>query len=268
MLSVLARWRRGGTVQEDGAHRPPAHEAVHALFRGSTISGHASTICGDERPRRHPRRCVTNYACNRRALLQEWLTRMEIIAHGLWATAAAITAKRSTDARLRIGWMVWWGVFPDVLAFGPSIAAGLWLGLAGILNTGHGHVRLVHVGPPLYPAAHSLIVFLVVFGTAAILARRIVFEMLGWLLHILIDIPTHSLRYYATRFLWPMSDFRIDGIAWWTPWFWASTYGALVAVYFLIWKKGWLSRARSPEDAESFTGANQGGAQASATNRE
>jgi hypothetical protein len=41
--------------------------------------------------------------------------------------------------------------------------------------------------------------------------------MLGWLLHIAIDIPTHSFRYYATRFLWPVSDFRIDGIAWRTP---------------------------------------------------
>jgi len=36
-----------------------------------------------------------------------------------------------------------------------------------------------------------------VFGTATILTRRIVYEMLGWLLHILIDIPTHSFGYYA-----------------------------------------------------------------------
>ena len=79
--------------------------------------------------------------------------------------------------------------------------------------------------------------FLLVFGIATILTRRIVFEMMGWLLHILIDIPTHSFRYYATRFLWPVSDYRIDGIAWWTPWFWAATYAALVLVYFVLWKK-------------------------------
>ena len=60
--------------------------------------------------------------------------------------------------------------------------------------------------------------------------------MLGWLLHIVIDIPTHSLRYYATRFLWPVSDYRIDGIAWWTPWLWVTTYGALGVVFFLLWK--------------------------------
>ncbi len=90
------------------------------------------------------------------------------------------------------------------------------------------------------------------FGLVSILARRIVFEMLGWLLHILIDIPTHSLRYYSTRFLWPVSEFRIDGIAWWTPWLWAATYAALVAVYVLMWRRGLLSPVwLSEKDAQA-----------------
>ncbi len=59
---------------------------------------------------------------------------------------------------------------------------------------------------PLYQAVPSLIGFLMVSGIAASLTRLIVFEMLGWLLHILIDIPMHSFRCYATRFLWPASD--------------------------------------------------------------
>ena len=61
---------------------------------------------------------------------------MEIVAHGLWAAAAAITAKRSAKTRVHVGWAVWWAAFPDVLAFGPAIAAGLWLRLAGGPNTG------------------------------------------------------------------------------------------------------------------------------------
>ena len=86
--------------------------------------------------------------------------------------------------------------------------------------------------------------FLLVFGITTILARRIVFEMLGWLMHILIDIPTHGFSYYATRFLWPVSDCRIDGIAWWKPWFWAVTYRALRVVYFQLWKREWISSVR------------------------
>ena len=172
---------------------------------------------------------------------------MEIVAHSLWAAAAAITAKRSTKVRVHVGWTVWWAAFPDVLAFGPMVAAGLWLRLAGDPSAGGHGLPRVHIGLPLYPAGHSLIVFLLVFGITTILARRIVFEMLGWLMHILIDIPTHSLDYYATRFLWPVSDYRIDGIAWWTPWFWAATYGALGVAWFVIWRKGWILPVRQGE---------------------
>ena len=62
---------------------------------------------------------------------------------------------------------MWWAAFPDVLAFGPSVVAGVWLRFAGGANPGSadGHVLPhVHIGLPLYQAGHSLIVFLVVFA--------------------------------------------------------------------------------------------------------
>ena len=164
---------------------------------------------------------------------------MEIVAHGLWASAVAILANRSSKRRISVGWAVWWAAFPDVLAFGPSVVAGVWLRFAGAANPGsaEGHVLPhVHIGLPLYQAGHSLIVFLVAFAIVTLLAHRVVFEMLGWLMHIVIDIPTHSLSYYATRFLWPVSDYRVDGVAWWTPWLWVTTYAALGAVFLLLWK--------------------------------
>ncbi len=164
---------------------------------------------------------------------------MEVVAHALWASAAVITARRGTKASIPVGWTVWWAAFPDVLAFGPSFAAGLWLRLMGDPSSASadGHILPhAHIGLPLYPAGHSLIVFLLVFALAMLLARRVVFGMLGWAMHIVVDIPTHSLSYYATRFLWPVSDYRVDGIAWWTPWLWAATYAALGAVFLLLWK--------------------------------
>jgi hypothetical protein len=168
---------------------------------------------------------------------------MEIVAHGLWGAAAAITSKRLRLARPRFGWALWWSVFPDVLAFGPTLAAGLWFRLAGGSNAGtdHGHLLPhIHLGLPLYQIGHSLVVFLIAFGIITILSRHVLYAMLGWLLHIGIDIPTHSLSYYATRFLWPVSDYRVDGIAWWTPWFWTATYVVLGVMYFLLWRNGWL----------------------------
>jgi hypothetical protein len=167
---------------------------------------------------------------------------MEIVAHGLWAAAGAITVSRATTIRLRTKWAVWWGLFPDVLAFGPSIIAGVVLLLIGgreVIAPGAPHVQLALW---LYPAAHSLVIFTLAFAVVIIVARRVVWEMLGWLLHILIDIPTHSYSYYATRFLWPVSDVRVDGVSWWTPWFWGVTYAALAVVYAALWRKGWLKR--------------------------
>ena len=171
---------------------------------------------------------------------------MEFVAHSLWTAAAGITINKSTHRRVRVPWMVWWGIFPDVLAFGPSVVLGLVLWATGSLQPHAGggfHVPRVRLGLPLYPAAHSLVIFLIAFAITSLLARRLVLELLGWLLHILIDIPMHSYSYYATRFLWPISEYRIDGIPWWTPWLWVWTYVGLAAVYFVLWKKDWLSKA-------------------------
>lgn len=178
---------------------------------------------------------------------------MDDLAHGLWAGAAAIFAKRTAGVQVRILPFVLWATFPDVLAFGPGIAAGLWLRLTG--GTGYaepahgGHFHHVHIGLPLYPIGHSLLIFAGVYCLCSLVARRPVVSPLGWLLHILIDIPTHSYRYYATRFLWPLSDYRFDGVAWWTPWLLWCTYGSLALVYLLMWRKGWLgSTTRSSSE--------------------
>ncbi|MCB0032767.1 MAG: hypothetical protein KDE51_02010 [Anaerolineales bacterium] len=45
----------------------------------------------------------------------------------------------------------------------------------------------------------------------------------AWLLHIFIDIPTHSREPWGPRVLWPFSNFAMDG------WSWADTLAAFVA---------------------------------------
>src|ERR1017187_5083943 len=130
-----------------------------------------------------------------------WGSNMDIIAHGLWAAAGATTVRKSAHARMRVGWTVWWAMFPDLLAFGPPVTIGLWLLLTGgasFRSMRGGHLPHVGLVVPLYPVGHSLIVFLLVFAVTSLIARRVVLELLGWLSHILIDIPTHSFRYYAT----------------------------------------------------------------------
>ena len=106
---------------------------------------------------------------------------MEIIAHGLWAAAAAIGARRSGLVRIQVHRTVGWTVFPDVLAFGPSLAAGLWLKVSGgPAPSAEGHLLPhVHLGLPLYPIGHSLVIALLVFGVASLTARDFVIELFG-----------------------------------------------------------------------------------------
>ena len=88
-------------------------------------------------------------------------------------------------------------------------------------------IREVPIQDPLKPRANNG------HGLVSLLARRPVIGMLGWLLHILIDVPTHSKAYYATKIFWPLSDWGFDGIPWWNRWFWALNPPAMKRVLAL-----------------------------------
>ena len=69
----------------------------------------------------------------------------------------------------------------------------------------------------LYNITHSLVVFALVFALLLVLAKKPVWIVAAWGLHILIDIPTHSLSLFPTPFLWPISNIRVDGLGWHNP---------------------------------------------------
>ncbi len=83
-----------------------------------------------------------------------------------------------------------------------------------------------------------LIIFVAVFAIVWFLLRRPVWELGGWFLHILIDIPTHSYKFFPTPFLWPVSDLKIDGISWGTQWFMILNYGSLLILYIVLSRPG------------------------------
>jgi hypothetical protein len=190
---------------------------------------------------------------------------MDTLAHGLWATAAAKANNRFAQRKFRIGWFVFWGVLPDLFSFTPAVAWLLWQVI--IEGIPFAKVPRPELLPPevrmtfpvfrlsnaLYHLSHSLIIFAVIFllvwgirrywlksrqavpmNGSLMSAGGPYWEMTGWMLHILIDIPTHTRRLYPTPFLWPLSDFTIDGISWGRPWFLALNYSSLLIVFLLL----------------------------------
>jgi hypothetical protein len=184
---------------------------------------------------------------------------MDIVAHGLWAAAAARGARMKTGRPISVGWTTVWGVFPDLFAFSIPVTLALWNRLTGVAphsaHAGPHGVPHLHLAGQLYRISHSLVIFAVVFGLVWLLARRPALAMLGWPLHILIDIVSHSARFYPTPFLWPVSSYRFGGIFWGNRWFMLANYTALTVVWLLLWRSA--RRARRVARASSYTG--QGG---------
>lgn len=191
---------------------------------------------------------------------------MDIFAHGLWTAAAAKAAngklQRANRKLLNVWWAAFWGIFPDLFAFAIPFVWIAWGFISGNLTTAD-IPRPHQVEPPadgklytvmrlassLYSISHSAIIFISVFVLVWLIARRPIYEMGGWLLHILIDIPSHSYQFYPTPVFWPLSDWKFHGISWATPWFMILNYSALAIVYLILWRKKKGAREANPNPA-------------------
>ena len=161
---------------------------------------------------------------------------MDILAHGLWTTAAGVVGQKNLKQRLHLGWLAAWGVLPDLVVFTIPASVRIWRLLTGasrtLLPDGRGpHFEWVW---GFYNLTHSALVFAICFAAFWLLVQKPVLEMLGWAIHIIIDVFTHS-GLFAIKFLWPVSSIHVDGKRWETPWFLAANYAALASLYLWLW---------------------------------
>ena len=158
---------------------------------------------------------------------------MDIISHGLYGGA---TVGRKSKKSF---WLAFFfGIAPDLFSFGIFTAA-MVLGLVSGPDWHSG-------GPPdpslvpqyvhsLYNVTHSFITFGLAFGLVWIYRKKPLMEMCGWGLHILVDIFTHSEKFFPTPFLWPISDFHVNGHSWGTPEIFIPNVILLAVIYGYWW---------------------------------
>lgn len=167
---------------------------------------------------------------------------MDILAHMLWANYGARVGNKKLEKKkkplISLGWVTFWGVFPDLFAFGIPMV----LAIPNFIKNGFSMGRPEVFGLPanLYQYSHSLVIWAAVFCIMWIIFKRPRLALLGWALHILIDIPSHSATFYPTPFLFPISEYRfVDGISWANPWYMIINYSLLliVTLYFFLSKK-------------------------------
>lgn len=153
---------------------------------------------------------------------------MDTLSHGLYGGVAfGRKSKVSYWKAFTIG------LAPDLLSFG-IFTAGTVLGLVSGPDWSGGPPdpsaipEYVH---QLYNVTHSLIVAGLVIAFVWYVLKKPMVELFAWPLHILVDIPTHSSAFFPTPFLWPVSDYRFDGVSWGTPYVFYTNLAILAILY-------------------------------------
>lgn len=172
---------------------------------------------------------------------------MDIFAHILWANAGArganAIAEKQGNKKFKISpfWTGFFGVAPDFFAFTIPFLIVIYNSIFG--ESSFSEFGRHHIANPsgfdlaayLYQFSHSIIIFTLVFILVWVISRRPRWELLGWLLHILIDIPSHSAGFYPTPFLFPISDYKfLYGVSWANIWYMIINYSLLALVWFTI----------------------------------
>ncbi|MFM9882584.1 MAG: hypothetical protein ACKVQT_06110 [Burkholderiales bacterium] len=175
---------------------------------------------------------------------------MDILSHGLWALAGGeVLRRRGYLTKKALGVTVLLAVLPDLIQLIPVIAWCIWAKAS--MTSLVSYALAVPATEPRFPdsvmfyayhlyfAMHSVIAVGLVTLVTLASNPRWVFPLLGWWLHIAIDVPTHSHEYYMTPFLYPLTNRGFDGVPWNTPWLLA------LDVCFLLIAGVWVLRRRS-----------------------
>lgn len=156
---------------------------------------------------------------------------MDTLAHGLYGVALAAKSK---NEKLMFAAAVS-GMMPDVLVYGSAFVQ---LGIAGgwkfITDP---NPAALSVPVSLYYYTHSFLTVLVLAGVLYLIKKKWVILALPYALHIFFDIFLHC-GLFATRFLYPLSDFHICGVNYADHWWaWEANYGVLVLIFWWIYRK-------------------------------
>ena len=165
---------------------------------------------------------------------------MDIFSHGLYGGVAFGRKSRRDYLTAFL-----FGVGPDLLSFGFFfLAIGLGIESWPVGNfTPPGAKVIPEYIHFLYGITHSLVIYAIFFAILYLLGKKkFAWLTLGWPLHILVDIPTHSNGFFPTPFLWPLSDFSVNGIPWAHPVIFIPNLIVLIVLYAYWYKK----RKRGP----------------------
>ncbi|MCH7731763.1 MAG: hypothetical protein IIA61_00150 [Candidatus Marinimicrobia bacterium] len=121
------------------------------------------------------------------------------------------------------------GAMPDLVSFGPFLVIRI---LSGTIEPGPPPLEIIPGWVSMnYNFSHSFVIAFLSIGIVAIFSKSIAFAMLGWLFHILLDFPFHTLDYFPVKIFWPLSSFVVDGISWGQPLVWLPNLAGITMLF-------------------------------------
>ena len=155
---------------------------------------------------------------------------MDTFSHTLWG-------KGLFGYRKYGKWALLFGALPDLLSFGLYFIVRF---ITQGVSMEFGKPTLASIPNwvfIMYDISHSWVIaflFIIIFLQ---INKEICFPMLAWPFHILLDFPFHSKEYFPTPILWPISDYRFDGIPWSNPYVWFGNIAFIIILFVYRTKK-------------------------------
>ena len=119
-----------------------------------------------------------------------------------------------------------YGMLPDLISFGPYVIYQLFTGINFNI---HDVPKWVHKN---YNLGHSIFFWICLYFLIYLLSGYNEYLLLAPIISIILDIPFHSMNAYPTPFLWPLSDYKVDGITWTEPYISNLLYLFLLSFYY------------------------------------
>ena len=160
---------------------------------------------------------------------------MDTLSHALWGSGLF---------GYRGHWKlaIFFGAMPDLVSFGVLFVVKFFSGSLkyGGLPTLESLKQLEPFPDWLFfmdNLSHSFLTAFIVIVIAAKFKKELVWPMLAWPFHIVLDIPFHTKDFFPVQFLWPISDITFDGISWSSPYIVIPNFSGIILLYILRIKK-------------------------------
>ena len=128
------------------------------------------------------------------------------------------------------------GALPDLSSFGIYFLSQLFSNFHGLKN-GRPSIEEIPIWVvELYNISHSLITAFVFIAFVYFIKKDLTWPMLAWPVHIIVDLFTHSIEFFPTPILWPLSNYRFDGIPWSNIYVFTTNIVLIFLIFFYRFK--------------------------------